>query len=402
MPPTKSPCIKCDQQVKEQEKQGSISCCVCERWIHSKCINIDKGLLAHFMNSHKTLGRHSWGCDGCTSGFYELTIRVGAVKEELRAVKKTVDENTSKIDKVTDRVDKVEKQAAKDRVDLKQDKADIIKEASKAWSLELKDRDSKKDNIVIYGLPEPPLSLKSGIERKNSDATALTTLLTEIKVAFNSDADTRFMVRTGELNERVTAKPRPLLVGLRTSELREQVFAGARNLKESRIFSKISIAPDLTKQQRNEDKELMDEADRKNSEMTEEEALNWEFRCIGRRGQRTLSRFKINPNYPRRQKRAGRVMGALVTGSNLEPLGTLPRDRPDQSPRPSTSHESDHQSSTEEEPLVPDHPGLRDASSASESSEEEQDMTTTRAKKQKKKRNRSGTNSPQNKTKKKK
>ena len=198
MPPTKSPCIKCDQQVKEQEKQGSISCCVCERWIHSKCINIDKGLLAHFMNSHKTLGRHFWGCDGCTSGFYELTIRVGAVKEELRAVKKTVDENTSKIDKVTDRVDKVEKQAAKDRVDLKQDKADIIKEASKAWSLELKDRDSKKDNIVIYGLPEPPLSLKSGIERKNSDATALTTLLTEIKVAFNSDADTRFMVRTGE------------------------------------------------------------------------------------------------------------------------------------------------------------------------------------------------------------
>ena len=153
MPPSKSPCIKCDQQVK-----GSISCCVCERWIHSKCINIDKGLLAHFMNSHKTLGRHFWGCDGCTSGLY--------VKEELRAVKKTVDENTNKIDKVTDRVDKVEKQAAKDRVDLKQDKAVIIKEASKAWSLELKDRDSKKDNIVIYGLPEPPLSLSLALSAR--------------------------------------------------------------------------------------------------------------------------------------------------------------------------------------------------------------------------------------------
>ena len=72
----------------------------------------------------------------------------------------------------------------------------------------------------------------------------------------------------------MTARPRPLLVRLRTVELKDQVFASAKNLKGSSNFSRISIVPDLTRQQRNEDKALMDEAELKNSKMTEEEALN--------------------------------------------------------------------------------------------------------------------------------
>ena len=398
--PAKYPCIKCDQQVKEQEKSGSISCCVCERWIHAKCINIDKGLLAHFMNSHKTLGRHFWGCDGCTSGFYELTIRVGAMKEEIKAVKKTVEENTVKIDKVTDRVDKVEKQVAKDKVDLKQDKADIIREAGAAISRELSDRASRKSNIIIYNLPEPPLILTSGIERKNKDKDALAAVLSEIGVVLNHTTDIKFTVRTGELSNQVTARPRPLLVGLRTVELKDQVFASAKNLKGSSNFSRISIVPDLTRQQRNEDKALMDEAELKNSEMTEEEALNWEYRCAGLRGERTLIRSKINHN----RERTGRRPVAAVTGANLVPLGTH-RHRPDLSPRPSTSQDPprdldldlDPDQDNEVRNQSEDDPGLMSASSGTEESEESDQEPTTRTRtKGKKKRGRSGTKSPKN------
>ena len=398
MAPVKCPCLKCDKHVSDNDKQGSIKCCVCERWAHAKCLNMDAALLNHFNNSYKTIGKHFWGCDGCTRGFHEVTIRVQAIKEEVKKLKETVTANTVNIDKVNDRVDKVEKQVAKDKIDLKQDKADIIKEAGAAFSRELRDRAGRKDNVIIYGLPEPPLGLTAGKERKTKDEEALAALFKEIKVVHKPE-DIKFMVRQGELNERVTAKPRPLLIGLRTPVLKDQIFNGARFLKGSQNFFKISIVPDLTRQQREEDKALMDEADQKNNEMNEQEALNWEYRCVGKRGERTLARLKVNPNYPRSRGR-GQRPGAMATGANTVQLGHRPAAR-SPTPRPSTSR--DNMLTEEEESRALDQPGLLDHSSESEESEdsqEEEDLTTARN--TRKKRNRSGTKSPRNKTGKKK
>ena len=144
----------------------------------------------------------------------------------------------------------------------------------------------------------------------------------------------------------------------------------------------------------------MDEAELKNSEMTEEEALNWEYRCAGLRGERTLIRSKINHN----RERTGRRPVAAVTGANLVPLGTH-RHRPDLSPRPSTSQDPprdldpdlDPDQDNEVRNQSEDDPGLMSASSGTEESEESDQEPTTRTRtKGKKKRGRSGTKSPKN------
>ena len=88
------------------------------------------------------------------------------------------------------------------------------------------------------------------------------------------EADIKFEARMGPMAPEVETNPGPYKISFRTTEVRENVFARAKNLPRTR-FKRISIVPDTTKMQRDEDRELMNEADRLNNARSEEEALNW-------------------------------------------------------------------------------------------------------------------------------
>ena len=68
-------------------------------------------------------------------------------------------------------------------------------------------------------------------------------------------------------------------------------------------FDKVSIAPDLTKGQHEDNKKLRTDADNKNKELDAEEALNWEFRTVGIRGQRRIIKQKKQQGTGRMDKR---------------------------------------------------------------------------------------------------
>ena len=53
-------------------------------------------------------------------------------------------------------------------------------------------------------------------------------------------------------------------------------------------YKNISIAPDLTKKQREDDNKLRQEAQKKNDELEGEEAENYTYRLVGQRGQRRI------------------------------------------------------------------------------------------------------------------
>ena len=115
---------------------------------------------------------------------------------------------------------------------------------------------------------------------QDADKQAAGDMFTDIR-----DDNVKFSPRIGKLTDSVSTKPRPFKISFQNTTAREHLFDKARNLPKSSNKS-ISICPELTNQQRAEDKELMEEMEKLN---IENEDLNWEYRCLRRQGEKTIA-----------------------------------------------------------------------------------------------------------------
>ena len=367
MPPkAKFPCLVC----RENVGSGSLACCVCQRWVHPNCIDLPQSVFEHFVQSTKIHGHHFWGCEGCTKGAHQLTLKVNAVEEKLKVVEKNSTKNTKDIEEIKERMDKYEQDKLTEGSDLRQDREGIIAEAKQSWSTELRERESKRLNLVLHNVPEPPADLTANKARKGMDEAALVNILGEIGVRVTGE-DIKFLVRPGPVSQEIGRSPRPLLVGLRSPTIRESILDNAKKLKNSRNFSKVSIVPDLTKQQRKDDKALMDEADRRNEDLGDEEG-NFEWRCLGRKGERVLVKVKVHNDSRMHNRARNNVMQQPIrpvvpqpgTGANLEPLGQ--RGRAQIMPPSPTREEEEEEYVSGEEDVTEGVEGVRDVEGVEE------------------------------------
>ena len=210
-------------------------------------------------------------------------------------MRKMEDKNTEAQEESAQTKDKVEMAAKEVKADMKAVKEDTAAICTKAWSRELRERKARELNVIVYGLLELPIIAKRGEQRKSHDTAELSAMLEELECALDVDNQVKFMVRAGDMREDVIDNPRPLKVGLRASDIREKVFDKAKQLPQS-SYSTVSIAPDLTKQQRDEEKELAKEAKRLTDEQNEEDFLVFEYRLVGRKGQRVIRKLKKQVN----------------------------------------------------------------------------------------------------------
>jgi hypothetical protein len=245
----------------------------------------------------------------------------------MAEMKLAVAKNTQGVQDVTEKVAKVADEIRGVTKARQQDKTDIIGEATKRMSAELRERESKKDNLVIHGLFEPDPELR-GVDRKNADLESLRFLFEDMGAPVDTSEAIKFSFRPGQMTEAVHEKPRPLCIGLHSSEAREKILQKARHLAKSRDFYNVSIIPDLTVQQRNEDRDLMKEAEMKNSDMPEEEKGNWVYRCIGMKGKRTIARMKVHQD--------GARAPAPARGGHRPPVPPRGGPRPQGLPRGAT------------------------------------------------------------------
>lgn len=126
MPP-KYPCIKCQVNVKENEKKGSISCSVCGRWQHNACSpELTPEVIKFFNSMYEAEGHHCWSCTGCNSAFRELHTRIGRIETKLRDIDDKVKDNQLNSIKTNDRVEVIEKEVKELKKGGKADKQDII------------------------------------------------------------------------------------------------------------------------------------------------------------------------------------------------------------------------------------------------------------------------------------
>ena len=156
-------------------------------------------------------------------------------------------------------------------------------EAKNELTQEMKEREERSGNIVVYGVPE-----KEGEDNgREADEKVLRELATEIGVEIRGKLEVRF--RAGKRKE--PEKPRPIVVKVEDDETREKLLTNARRLARKDEWKRIYVAPDMTWQQREEsmkdERKKREEAEKKTEE-AKNEGRKGKFVVVGVRGRRRI------------------------------------------------------------------------------------------------------------------
>ena len=131
---------------------------------------------------------------------------------------------------------------------------------------EIKDQESRKPNLIIHNIPE---SDAEGLERVNHDKEKALEVANVCNVTWKNE-DVVNAVRLGR--KKMDGKPRPLLIKLVNEEKKKALFKNVKLLQTApEGFKEIGIQNDLTKQQREEEKRLWEEAKRKETDSSGKE-----------------------------------------------------------------------------------------------------------------------------------
>ena len=127
---------------------------------------------------------------------------------------------------------------------------------------EEKDRQNRKNNIILFGLPESKATENE--QRKDEDIKRIVGLSKTIcQVNITEEAISR-AIWLGKLKKE---KDRPLLITLKEEEKKRQLFQNLNKIRDAgEQFSKVIITHDLTKKQKDELKQLVEQAKEKEKE----------------------------------------------------------------------------------------------------------------------------------------
>ena len=247
---------------------------------------MSEAIYKEICNQFKAVGRHFWFCNSCISSSMVFKKQIDELNKRVTAVESTAKTNTENISNVTKDVEKVTKDVEK----LQEERTKDADSSKREIFAELSERTAKKNNIVMHSVAEPDPSIRNGNDRKAEDLAAITDIGEALGIKLDAEKDIKFSARIGPRDDKADS-PRPLLIGFRDTAVKEKILAEARHLKNNTAFSHVGIVPDLTKQQRKEESEMRDEAEKRNENMDGEESLNYEWRLVGPKGEKRLQKL---------------------------------------------------------------------------------------------------------------
>jgi hypothetical protein len=284
------PCLKCDKHVKKND--SAVLCNMCEMWIHKDCAKLNDALFDHLVKQQKHVGSIYWSCVSCTSFSAKFHASLGRIDNRVKAVETTVEKQSTDIAALQDKVkDMGEKLDNSKETDGKM-RAEVQENAEIAVFSEMRDRENRRNNIVVHGLTEPDAKIKDKTNRIAKDMEKIQDLFSKLEVTIEADDVVKYARRLGE-RPVGDAGPRPLLIGFKSLDSKQTILDNTRKLSEKEdVWSNVSVISDLTKRQREEEKKMRQEADRLNAERSKEDEKNWLWKVVGRRGERRLVKTK--------------------------------------------------------------------------------------------------------------
>ncbi len=241
-------CMVCVEEVQINDK--AISCQKCEKWTHQSCANLNN-------QEYKVLEKGKlnvmWFCNTCT----------GEVSRMLRGIslpnitEKGHDcSSASKLEDVTRKLDRVTETMQKmvDVLAKRDENLDRVVEAKVSKYMEEKSEKEKREcNLIFHNIPE---AVSDDIEeRKGHDVDEVMRVLTKLDVKDNVVSKP---IRLGKKDPE-SSGPRLLKVTVDDVSVKNETLRKARQLKEHIGYAKVFITPDLTPQERQENRKLREE-----------------------------------------------------------------------------------------------------------------------------------------------
>ena len=224
-----------------------------------------------------------WSCKSCRSATSKLNKKITEIYKKVEELESETKDNKIEIQSVKDNLADTNKRIDK----LSETSHDKESASQDAVFRELKDREERRNNLIIHNLAEPGPEVRLGKDRKEADIKNLTRILDTINVKLNWDTDIKFVRRIGEKRE----TDRPLLVGVTDPSLCVTILKNASRLANTQ-FSSISLVPDLTRRQREEDDEVRKLCETRNSQRSGDD-LNFTWKPLGPRGSRRPVKTRI-------------------------------------------------------------------------------------------------------------
>ena len=287
---TRYPCGKCDN-----EATGHVVCCnSCELWYHFGCIDgMNKEYFDNCKKGFELNGYSAFLCKVCRKVLTAIKKSMKDLKDEVKEMKdkmvvlelekealaQKLEKMEMKAEKVTERVVGVEKE-----VSTGMEKA--MEEVKKDVKTELVAREERGCNVVVYGLDET--NEEDVAQWKTKEQKKVDDVIAKLGVNVKGDVSVKFRAgkRRGDGD-----KPRPVIVRVDDDETRMSIFKNAPRLSRMDETKRVFFAPDLTWQQREEERKneltLKEEAAKKTEEAKNGGRGKW-YRVVGARGRRRI------------------------------------------------------------------------------------------------------------------
>ena len=246
--------------------------------MHAECQDLTDDLLKVIVD----IGGLCWNCDCCLASSARLERAVNNFDIKLKEMEAASARNAVEIRRVDDSVGQLRKEFEAEKVKNKntaQQKDDRFLTRE-----EYREREARRCNVVMHRIREAGDELRTGEDRKRHDFDQCKKIFSTLGMEEDRD-EVKVCRRIGERGQ----EPRPMVVVLKTEETKRKLLEAARSLKDTE-YEDVGIVPDMTVQQRNEEKQMMVEVDRLNEEeLTEEDiAKNLKWIVVGPRGAKRI------------------------------------------------------------------------------------------------------------------
>ena len=326
-----SKCPRCKIEVKSDEK--GVCCETCTNWYHIACEGITNDLYKIMIKEeYKSL---HWFCSDCETAtlstakaIHAMKLKQDSLESELTDIKGRIDVHTTELKskvsksevleiieskikeldstfskqsdlesaieiKISEQISKqcdatagdttwasvVSKQVDTrfEQVSNNLDEVKKVLHETKSKALEEREKEARTNNVIIYRIPECNDTSQSRDEQIKYDKSFAVELINDVLEVEFSEADLKRVFRLGKPGDNT----RPLLIEFKERVLKNRVMESLSKLRRAEDkFKNISVTHDLTRQERAEVKELVEQAKLKQ----QQEQGEWLWRVRGNPG----------------------------------------------------------------------------------------------------------------------
>ena len=288
--PPKDPCIYCGANCTT----GTIQCASCALWAHNSCTGLPKEALKGLEVQAKEVGKAYWACRSCMNFNNKWNPQMKEVSRRQDETDMRVDENSRLIEGVRNIAEEARREV-REQANMAET---LVGRMEQTMDDELREREVRRLNLVIHGVPEVDDEIKGNRERSEKDKEQCERIFITMR-ARTKKANLRFCRRIGERGN----DPRPIVIGLFSEEEKRHLLDTAKVLRFTQ-YEHITFVPDLTKGQRKGEQRLRDEAQRRNNQLTREDLeKNLKWIIVGLRGEKRLIKAVERENQGGRETR---------------------------------------------------------------------------------------------------